>query len=550
MENETLESGSKLLLNKKPGDVDYGSIEASSGSQDQPNPDGAQNRGVINWCYDLESHFGYKILTIIFSAQHVLKGFVYYLTAAAEAYVYTDYGVSAVQMQIYAGVTLLPWSLKPIIGLVSDVLPLGGYNKAPYFILACAFGSAAMFAVGLAPVGGLATTLLVMCFFAVALQISTCDLLAEAKYSTKLQEIPLYGPDLLSYVWFGMTLGGLIGYAISGVVIVDLGPEWAYLICAPFAALAIIPVAMGFMEERAQTSDDVRATRRKFLVDQNETCFLCLLMFFGDVVVLVVGLCYSSAAVNCAVSVSVLLMLLAAFSLLLTPVIAKFTVYMMISASLTWSISSASYYFYTDDAASYPEGPNFSAMYYNSVLGTVGTLMSLVGIVTYNRYFSHWSYRSLLVAANLAVVFFSQLDVLMFARVNVRLGISDYAFVFGASCIESVIYNWQWMPSVVILSFLCPKGMESTIYALLAGCYNFGSTVGSNCGALLLDSFGVNPSGAEDESDEFTNLWKAALIVSVLPLITTALIFVLVPVASQSESLVGASATEGSLLKQ
>jgi len=547
MENENLEGGSSLLL-KKPGDADYGSTEAC-GSVGRPEQDDAHTRGLTKWCYDLESNFGYKILMTIFGTQHVLKGFVYYLTAAAEPYVYTSYSVSAVQMQIYSGVTILPWSLKPIVGLVSDVLPVGGYNKAPYFIGACVLGSAGMLTVGLAPVGGLPTTLLVMCFFVVALQISSCDLLVEAKYSSKLQEHPRHAPDLLSYVWFGLTLGGLVGYALSGLVIVDLGPEWAYLICGVPAALVILPVAMGFMEERRQTTDDVRANRRRFLVDQSETCFLCLLMFFGDAAVLVVGLCSSSAAVNCAVSVSVLFMLLAAFSLLLTPVIAKFSVYTMLSASLTWSISSASYYFYTDDAESYPEGPHFSALYYNSVLGTVGTLMSLLGIVTYNRYLSHWSYRSLLVAANVAVVLFSQLDVLMFARVNVHLGISDYAFVLGASCIESVIYNWQWMPSVIILSFLCPKGMESTLYALLAGCYNFGSTVGSNCGAFLLESFGVNPSGAVAESGEFKNLWKAAMVVSVLPLLTTALIFVLVPVASQSESLVGASATEGSLLK-
>jgi len=549
MENESLETSPSSRLKTKSGDADYGSTGAS-GSLGRPSPDDAERRGLTNWCYDLESTFGYKILTVIFSAQHVMKGFVYYLTAAAEPYVYTSYSVSAVQMQIYAGVTILPWSLKPMVGLLSDVLPVRGYNKAPYFIGASVLGAAGMLTVGLAPVGGLPTTVLVMCFFVVSLQISTCDLLVEAKYSTKLQDHPLHGPDLLSYVWFGLTLGGLIGYALSGVIIVDLGAEWAYLICGVPAALVILPVAMGFLEERVQTSDDVRATRRRFLVDQSETCVLCLLMFFGDAVVLVVGLSYSSAAVNCAVSVTVLFMLLIAFSLLLTPVIAKFSVYTMVSASLTWSISSASYYFYTDDAAAYPEGPHFSAMYYNSVLGTVGTVMSLAGIVTYNRYLSHWSYRSLLVAANLAVVFFSQLDVLMFARVNVHLGISDYAFVLGASCIESVIYNWQWMPSVVILSFLCPKGMESTLYALLAGCYNFGSTVGSNCGALLLESFGVNPSGAEAESDEFQNLWKAALVVSVLPLLTVALIFALVPAASQSESLVGASATEGSLLQQ
>lgn len=562
MENEKVENGTTSLLKKQPGGADYGSTKdigsggyGSTGDSDSSHgnptkPVDGPERGVLKWCLDLESHFGYKILTVVFSAQHVMKGFVYYLTAAAQPYVYAHYNVSAVQMQIYSGVTFLPWSLKPILGLMTDMLPVGGYNKAPYFMGASVLGSAGLLSVGLSPVGSLSTTLLVVCFFFLSLQISTVDLLSEAKYSAKLQEYPQYGPDLLSYVWFGLTLAGLFASAISGVVILDLGAEWAYLICGIPAALVIMPAALGFLEEQFQTREDVQATRRRFLFHQPEACFLCLLMFVGDAVVLAVGLCFSSAAVNCAVSVTVLFLLLTAFSLLLTPVIAKFAVYTMLQASLTWSISGASYYFYTDDAETYPEGPHFSAMFYNSVLGTMGTLLSLLGIVTYNRYLSHWSYRSLLVVANLAVFFFSQLDVMMFARLNIEYGISDYALVLGASCIESVIANWQWMPLVVILSFLCPKGMESTLYALLAGCHNFGSTVGSNCGAVLLEALGVSPSGAVGESEQFENLWIAAMVVSVLPLISTALLFVLVPDATQSEMLVGDSATEGSLLRR
>jgi len=562
MDNENVENGTTALFKKQSGGADYGSTQddgsSGRGSTEDSNsshgsltkPIDGPDRGIAEWCYDLESRFGYKILAVVFSAQHVMKGFVYYLTAAAQPYVYAHYNVSAVQMQIYSGVTFLPWSLKPILGLLSDMMPVGGYNKAPYFIGASVLGSAGLLSVGLSPVEGLSTTMLVVCFFFLALQISTVDLLSEAKYSAKLQEHPQYGPDLLSYVWFGLTLAGLLASAISGVVILGLGAEWAYLICGIPAALVILPAAFGFLEEQYQTRDDVQATRRRFLIHQREACFLCLLMFIGDAAVLAVGLSFSSAAVNCAVSVTVLFLLLIAFSLLLTPVIAKFAVYTMLQASLTWSISGASYYFYTDDAESYPEGPHFSAMFYNSVLGTMGTLLSLLGIVTYNRYLSHWSYRSLLVVANLAVFFFSQLDVVMFARLNSEYGISDYALVLGASCIESVIANWQWMPLVVILSFLCPKGMESTLYALLAGCHNFGSTVGSNCGAVLLEALGVSPSGAAGESEQFENLWAAAMVVSVLPLLSTALVFVLVPDASQSEMLVGDSATEGSLLRQ
>merc|ERR1719258_752512 len=62
------------------------------------------------------------------------------------------------------------------------------------------------------------------------------------------------------------------------------------------------------------------------------------------------------------------------------------------------------------------------------------------------------------------------------------------------------------MPSTVIMSQLCPRGMEATMFALLAGCHNLGATISSNFGAVLLEWLAINPSGAKDESVQFQNL--------------------------------------------
>jgi hypothetical protein len=41
------------------------------------------------------------------------------------------------------------------------------------------------------------------------------------------------------------------------------------------------------------------------------------------------------------------------------------------------------------------------------------------------------------------------------------------------------------MPALVLTSKLVPKGLESTVYALLAGFQNFGSVVSSQVGIYL-----------------------------------------------------------------
>lgn len=60
----------------------------------------------------------------------------------ALARVGTEYYMKDVQKvqpseaQIYGGITSIPWLVKPLWGLLTDVLPIVGYHRRPYFILA------------------------------------------------------------------------------------------------------------------------------------------------------------------------------------------------------------------------------------------------------------------------------------------------------------------------------------------------------------------------------------------------------------------------------
>merc|ERR1719164_228452 len=135
----------------------------------------------------------------------------------------------------------------------------------------------------------------------------------------------------------------------------------------------------------------------------------------------------------------------------------------------------------------------------------------------YNKYMKDFNYRTLLMVSNLLISVLSFLDIIMFTRTNVKLGIPDTVFVLGSSVSGTIISQWQWMPGVVLLSQMCPKGMEATMYALLAGCHNLGNTLSEYMGAYVLELLEIKPSGADNESAQFDNLWIAAVIATVLP---------------------------------
>lgn len=500
----------------------------------------------------LSKHFGYKLLVMLFASQHLMKGFAAAFTAPCSSFLYRSYKVPGPQMQIYGGVTQLPWAMKPVIGLISDALPVFGYNKAPYMLLASLLGMLACGCVGVLPQTHFGVDRLVACLFLMQLQFSTCDLLVEAKYAEKMQSKPEHGPALMTFVWFGLQVGGLVAIATVGPIMHHFGPKVPYLIALLPASFIIVPVAKNYLDE-TQKSPNEALQDRALLMEQKEACFLCGLMFAGTIALTVLGISFESAAVNAGAAVAVAVIMLLAFSIVLRPIIAKVNAFFLIQTSLGVSIGGASFYFYVDTPEQYPEGPHFSMEFFTSVLGVVGSICSLLGIYMYQKYASNWTYRGLLLVSNLALSVLSVSDVIMFTRLNVRWGIPDQAFVLGASVLTSVIAQWMWMPGVVILSQLCPKGMEATMYALLAGCHNLGNTIASNCGALLLEWLGCQPGGNPAESAQFKNLWIGSVVSTVLPVLTLVMMPWLIPDARQTDKLLedgDRDATRGSLWRR
>jgi MFS family permease len=508
--------------------------------------------GFLPYVQSLRKSFGGNFLILLGVSQHMLKGFVLPLIGQATPWLLMAYQIPAPQVQgVIGAVTGVPWAIKPVIGLVSDILPIGGWHKAPYILMTSLLGGFGLLYLGLAPNRNTGMTMLIVCLFLSQLQISTVDLLSEAKYAEKIKLAPAKGPALLTYVWFGMQVAALVALILGGEVLshfsIEQGPRILFIVSAVPALGLMIPVAMGYLEEKRATPEEVSMQRKRHFQNK-EASFLCLLIFTGSITICIVSLVWQDPAVNFFVALAIGIMMLFAFSVLLSPVIAKFNAFSLIQTSLGLSTGGASFYFYTDTEVQYPEGPHFTPLFFNTVLGVVAIVASMFGIFVYQRFMSGWKYRSLLICTNVVISCFAAIDIMMFARLNVKVGIPDRALVFGLSVCEGVILQWQWMPQVVILAYMCPKGMEATMYALLAGCHNLGGTIANTMGAFVLQRMNVRPSGMLAESAQFDNLWKVSTISTVLPLVAILVLWPLIPDARQNEQLVCAAedATKGS----
>merc|ERR1719240_1671960 len=96
-------------------------------------------------------------------------------------------------------------------------------------------GAAGLLAIGAVPRDAMMVPMMVCCLYFQSLQTSSCDLLSEAQYSAKMRAKPKHGPDLISFVWFG-----LMATLASGPVIENLGPEAMFAIAAVPAGLVLV----------------------------------------------------------------------------------------------------------------------------------------------------------------------------------------------------------------------------------------------------------------------------------------------------------------------
>lgn len=520
-----------------------------------PTPKLFRKSSIFGGISSLFRHYGVRLMALVFVVQHMMKGFVMTITVVAELFLYKSYNVPATDMQVYQALTALPWALKPLTGLISDLFPVLGYQKAPYAIVTSVVGTAAFLAVGVLPRSAMGVPLLVGCLLLQCLMVTTTDTLTQGTFAQKAQETSSsrIRTSFLAFAWSGRDVGALLAAVCSGLVVQYLGPRVPYAIAVAPAAVLLALVLCGSFEERWMGAEETARVRRRF-GEQWEVGLLSVLLAVCSLVLaaLSTALAHSPLA-HLALVGTIALAIVLASSLLLAPVVAKLNVFNFLFSLTKLAIDAAAFYWFTDDVEAYPEGPHFSPFFYGTVKGSVEFTFAIVGIFTYQYLSQGWTYRQWTAMATVIAAFAQVSEVLMYRRTNVYLGISDWSWCLGTTAITSLFDRWQWMPGVVAMSYMCPKGMEVTVFALLIGCKNIGWALASNLDAIAMQQLGIWPNGQPGESIQFENLWFLSMWGCVGFPVVVLLLCGLLPDAKMDESLIEDApdaATAGSLLRR
>jgi len=166
----------------------------------------------------------------------------------------------------------------------------------------------------------------------------------------------------------------------------------------------------------------------------------------------------------------------------------------------------------------------------------VGSIAAMLGVTLFQSIMGGWKIRSIFVVTTVMRCMAGLFDIVMVNRINITLGISDKAmYMLGDAIIYEVAYMMNFMPVVVLISKLCPKDMESTTYAVLAGFANFGQQVSSTLGVMMISQHEIKTEvPCQWEGLTAMILWAHVIIptATVIPLS-----YVLIPDAKMTDDL-------------
>jgi hypothetical protein len=448
-----------------------------------------EHHGYVN---RMRRAFGYRFLGFMVVSQLVGKGLVRAVADSLMLPLFKNVAhVDARALQLYTLMIMLPWAIKPIIGLLSDYVLIAGYNKRGWLVLACLAGSAA--SALLFASRGMA---IVFCLMGINLQLAVYDLLAEGKAAQLRNENAWIGTSGTTFMQMLEPVGALMALSFVGVVS-DRQLYWVdFGVLTALCALHMGPTLWGWLpEERLLTfswvqlvgTDRLRSEWRSMLVIA--FCGLASVVtstmsgLLADVVPLVVPLC---------VSVAFLVACLVGSWWAFPPGITYVAVYRVLVILSQPVIGTALDYFYTASPECLPDGPHFSYVYYQTYAGIVGNAIYLLGGLFFERFLSGLRVRPVLIITTVVGGLAGLSDLFIVTRANVALGIPDaWAYMVGEAVVEPLIGMLNWIPSMALIAMAAPKGQEASSFAFIAGLANFARMTSELSGALAFSAAGV-----------------------------------------------------------
>uniref|UniRef100_A0A0G4GT85 Major facilitator superfamily (MFS) profile domain-containing protein n=1 Tax=Chromera velia CCMP2878 TaxID=1169474 RepID=A0A0G4GT85_9ALVE len=503
----------------------------------------------------LQKSFGWRFLVFIFCFNFLLRGFIAFISLLGIPYLHEYVGVTGAQFQDVMTIFMLPWSMKGLVGTVSDCYPIFGYHKRHYMTGTLIMATGAMLTIPLLSFEWVKANIPVLSalLFLVQFNSASTDVMLDGKVSEFMVKKPSIKADGVVFI-NGSYMAGMLFFILCCIPLLLDHSALKIRVGLFLVLLGLLqmfyPTVRGWMpEERADRSfhlkrDLIRQHWRVFLLAVSVSLFALGLM-------LVTAFIPSHASEeNLYYRVGYLLVTAAAMlgmgHFLLKPLQYRVVVIMFVSSLLYVDVSGAIMYWFlakNGEGECNPGGPGFSQTFYALVSQSFGTVAALIAVVIFQTVFSKWTYRWIFCFTIFLKSAGAIFDIIILNRWNLLMGIPDtYFFIFGSAMLTSVLSFLEFMPGVTLMARLSSKGCESTTQATIAAYSNYGSSLAKSLGVVAMRLSGIVTKADEDteKTCNFSSLpWLITVGQGFLPLLVIPLVWCLIPNVKLDAKLLG-----------
>jgi BT1 family len=376
------------------------------------------------------------------------------ITSVAALYYQKDaLGITPAEAAAIAFWVGLPWSMKMVIGVSSDVYPILGSRRKAYLLLGalCSLGGYFLLAAG---VSGKTAFLVAVVLVAVGFMIQ--DVVADA-LSVEVAQTDEEIGHIQTLGRIALLVGTIsVGYA-SGVLTGLLGPRRV------FALAALLPVIV------MAAALFVRPSARAPLVRDDGP------LGGGRArMVLVGGLAYAAFSVGLealavpfaqeivlVVSGTLIVLLLSQIGLSRTVAVSAFVIFIYRAVP---NVGQGYSYWAIDDL-------KFDAEFLG-LLAQVSSVLSLVGLILFRKLITRRPVSFTITWVSVAGFILYLPSIGLYYGVNEWLGLSPRTFAFIDTTISAPLGQLAMVPMLVLIARTAPPGAEATMFAIMASLMN------------------------------------------------------------------------------
>ncbi|KAG6668515.1 probable folate-biopterin transporter 9, chloroplastic [Carya illinoinensis] len=351
-------------------------------------------------------------------------------------------------LQLVQNAGNLPMVAKPLYGLLSDVLYIGGARRVPYVSIGVLLQVLSWGPLSLIPVAGESLPTLMACVLLGNLGASITEVAKDALVAEYGKKHKVNG--LQSYAFMASAAGGILGNLIGGYYLLKAPSRTMFIVFAILLSLQF-GISVTTREESPGLPQPLN---------------------------------------GCLARKSLSGIIRKQFCGLITAVSEK-----SISRPLAWIVASIA-------VVPILSGSIFCyqmrCLHIDaSVIGmsrVISQLVLLSTTVLYNRYWKKVSMRKLIGAVQILYASSLLLDLVLVKQINLRFGIPNQAFALCFSGLAETLAQFRLLPFSVLLASLCPKGCEGSLTSFVASVLCLSAMISGFLGVGLASLMGITSS--------------------------------------------------------